>query len=72
MVVVPGLTAVTTPVADTVATVVFDEVQGVVASGVPEPVRVMVLLSQTVAGPVMVGSALTVMVVVTEHPLLLV
>ena len=62
----------TTPVAETVATVVLEEVQGVVAAGVPDPVSVIVALSQTAVGPVMVGRALTVMVVVAEHPLLLV
>jgi len=40
MVVVPAVKALTTPVLDTVATVVFDEVHGVVASGLAEPVRV--------------------------------
>lgn len=68
----PGAIPVTTPVALTVATAVFDEAQGLVAAGVPEPVRVMVAPSQRVVGPVMVGRAVTVMVVVAEHPLLLV
>ena len=72
MVVVPGLTAVTTPVAETVATVVLEEVQGVVAAGVPEPVRVIVALSHTAVGPVIVGWAFTVTVTVALHPLLLV
>ena len=72
MVVVPGFNAVTTPALFTVATVVFEEVQGVVAAGVPEPVRVIVAPSQTAVGPVIVGRALTVIVTVAVHPLLLV
>ena len=72
MVVVPALSAVTTPALFTVATVVLEEDQGVVAAGVPEPVSVIVAPSQTVVGPVMVGRALTVIVVVAEQPALLV
>jgi hypothetical protein len=37
----PGATPVTTPTLLMVATAVFDEVQGVVALGVPEPVNVI-------------------------------
>ena len=51
---------------------VLDEAQGVVAAGVPEPFRVMVAPIQTAVGPVIVGLALTVIVVVVEQPLLLV
>ena len=72
IVVVPGLTPVTTPALFTVATAVLEEVQGVVAAGVPDPVRVMVAPSQTAAGPVMAGRAVTVIVLVAEQPLLLV
>ena len=39
MVTLPPATAVTTPVDETVAIAVFDELQGVVAPGVPEPVN---------------------------------
>ena len=69
---VPGLTPVTTPAFVTVATPVLDEVHGVVAAGVPDPVNVIVAPLQTEVGPVMVGCALTVMVTVLEHPLLFV
>ena len=70
--VVPGLTAVTTPVLLTVATPVLDEVHGVVAAGVPDPVNVIVAPAHTAVGPVIVGCAFTVIVTVLEHPLLLV
>jgi hypothetical protein len=50
----------------------LEEVQGVVAAGVPEPVNVIVALTQTAVAPVMVGNAFTVIVVVTEQPLLFV
>ena len=72
MTAVPGLTPVTTPALVTVATPVFEEVQGVVTAGVPEPISVIVAALQTAVGPLIVGCALTVMVTVLEHPLLLV
>ena len=72
MTVVPGLTPVTTPVLLTVATPGVDEVHGVVAAGVPDPVNVMVEPSQTTVGPEIVGAALTVTVSVLLHPPLLV
>jgi hypothetical protein len=56
----------------TVATPVFDDVHGLAAAGVPDPVNVIVAPSQTAVGPVMVGSAVTVTVAVLVHPLLLV
>ena len=66
--VVPGLTPVTTPALLTVATPVFDEVHGLTAAGVPDPVNVMLDPTQTAVGPVMVGSAFTVTVAVLVHP----
>ena len=39
IVTVPAVTAVTKPVEETVAMPVFEEVHGVVAAGVPEPVN---------------------------------
>jgi hypothetical protein len=39
MVVVPGATAVTKPVDETVATAVLDEIQGFVVAGVAVPVN---------------------------------
>ena len=69
---VPGFTPVTTPVLFTVATPVFDDVHGLTAAGVPDPVNVIVDPSQTAVGPVIVGSALTVTIAVLVHPLLLV
>ena len=62
----------TTPALVTVATAVLDDVHGLTAAGVPEPVSVIVEDLQTAVGPVMVGCALTVIVAVFEHPLLLV
>src|SRR6266480_975263 len=72
MVVVPGFTPVTTPALFTVATPVFDDVHGLTAAGVPDPVNVVVDPTHTVNVPVIVGCALTVTVAVLLHPLLLV
>jgi len=72
MVVVPGLTPVTTPALFTVATPVLEDVHGLTAAGVPEPVNVVVDPAQTFNAPVIAGCALTVTIVVFEHPLLLV
>jgi hypothetical protein len=69
---VPGLIPVTTPALFTVATPVFDDVQGLTAAAVPDPVSVVVDPSQTVSVPVIVGCASTVTVTVLLHPLLLV
>ncbi len=68
--VVPADRAVTTPVLDTVATAVFDEVQGVVGCGVPAPVKVEVKPTQATLVPVIVGNTNTVKVPVTIQPLL--
>jgi hypothetical protein len=70
MVVVPPETPVTTPVLDTVAIAVDEEVQGVVGCAVPEPVRVDVELIVVLKVPDIVGSAFTVKVAVCEQPLL--
>jgi hypothetical protein len=72
MVVVPAATAVTAPALLIVATPVLDDVHGLAAAGVPEPVNVVDDPTQTVNVPVIVGWAFTVTVVVLEHPLLLV
>lgn len=72
MTVLPVAIAVTTPALETVATAVLDEVQGLTAAGVPEPLSVMVEPIHKAGGPEMVGLGLTVMVVVFEHPALLV
>ena len=72
MIVVPGLTPVTTPALVTVATPVLEDVHGLTAAGVPDPVSVVVDLSQTVSVPVIVGRASTVTVIVLLQPLLLV
>jgi hypothetical protein len=58
--VVPGLTPVTTPVLDTVATAGLEDVHGFTAAAVPEPVNDVVAPTHTVKVPVMVGLALTV------------
>jgi hypothetical protein len=55
-----------------VATPVFDDVHGLTAAGVPDPVNVAVAPIHTVNVPVIVGCALTVIVTVLEHPLLFV
>jgi hypothetical protein len=55
IVAVPLLTPVTKPVLDTVATAVFEDAQGVVASGVPDPVKREVLEVQINRFPVIVG-----------------
>ena len=68
MVVVPTATVVTTPALEIVATPVFDEVQGVVASGVAEPLSVAVLPIQALSVPEIVGSAFTVKVAVISQP----
>ena len=52
---VPGFTPVTTPAFVTVATPVLEDVQGLTAAGVPEPVSVVVDPSHTVKVPVIVG-----------------
>jgi hypothetical protein len=72
IVVVPGLTPVTTPALLTVATPVFEDVHGLTTAAVPDPVKVIVAPSQTAVGPVIVGCAFTVIVAVLEHPLLFV
>jgi hypothetical protein len=59
MVVVPAVTAVTTPELEMVATPGAEEVQGLDPSGVPEPVKVVVELKQIPKVPVMVGVGLT-------------
>lgn len=55
MSVAPADTPVTTPILDTVATAVLDEVHGVVASAVAEPVKVAVCPTQALNVPEMVG-----------------
>jgi hypothetical protein len=68
----PATTPLTKPVDDTVATEVFEDVHGVVASAVPDPLNCVVNPWQTFSVPVIVGSAFTVTGVVIWHPLLLV
>ena len=60
MVAVPAALPVTAPFVLTVATVVFDESQGLVIAFVPEPVNDIVVFLYSVVAPVMVGLALTV------------
>jgi hypothetical protein len=72
MIVVPAATPVTTPALVTVATPVLEDVHGLTAAGVPDPVNVVVYPTQTVNVPVIAGCALTVIVTVLEHPLLFV
>jgi hypothetical protein len=70
--VVPPATPVTTPALDTVATVGVAETQGLVAAGVPDPVKVVVEPEQTVSVPVIVGKVFTVTVAVILQPVLFV
>ena len=69
---VPGLTPVTTPALFTVATAVLEEVHGLTAAGVPDPVNIVVEFLQTVKVPLIAGRAFTVTVAVLEQPLLFV
>jgi hypothetical protein len=64
IVVVPAVNAVTSPVFETVATVVLEEIHGFVVAGDAEPVNCEVPFTQADNVPVMVGSALTVKVAV--------
>jgi hypothetical protein len=65
---VPAETPVTTPPEVMVATAGVALVQGVEASGVPEPVKVVVAPTQALNVPDIVGVPFTVTVCVTEHP----
>ena len=60
----PAPTPVTTPVLEIVATAVFEEAQGVVASAVAEPVSVEVAPTHALRVPLIVGNAFTVNVAV--------
>ena len=71
MVTVPALTPVTTPVLETVAIAVFDDVQGVVAWAVAEPVKVEVLPIQAFNVPLIVGKGFTVKLAVVIQSLVL-
>ena len=66
----PAARPVTTPAASIEAMAGFDEVQGVVADGVPEPVNVTVAPSHKLEAPVIVGKATTVTSWVIGHPVL--
>ena len=68
MVVGPGVTPVTTPRLETVATDGAEEIQALETAAVPLPVRVKALPTQRVVFPVMVGFALTVTVAVFKQP----
>ena len=59
MVVVPAATAVTKPEPEIVATPVLDDVHGVVASGVADPVSDEVLPTHAFKVPVMAGKGFT-------------
>jgi len=72
IVVVPADTLVTTPVLLTVATAGALDTHGVTAAGVPDPINVTEPPRHKDAGPVIVGTLLTVIVIVAVQPLLLV
>jgi hypothetical protein len=72
IVVVPVEREVTNPVAFTVATAGFEDVHGVTAAGVPDPLNCVVDAIHPDNVPDIVGKALKVTTVVAEHPLLIV
>ena len=55
IVTLPAERPVTRPLEFTVAIVVFSEIHGFVADGVPDPIKVVVKLTQTLLAPVIVG-----------------
>jgi hypothetical protein len=69
---VPADTAVTTPVLFTVATAGVADTHGFTAAGTPDPINVVVLPTQAVKVPVIVGFAFIVTVAVIKQPLLFV
>src|SRR6056300_31215 len=62
MVVVPALTAVTTPSSSMVATPVLELVHGLLLAGVPLPSKSVVASTHTVVVPLIVGNVFTVTV----------
>ena len=69
---VPADTPVTTPVDEIVATAVFDDIQGLTAAAVGDPVKAKVAPTQIGAAPVIVGKALIVILAVVTQPFVLV
>ena len=55
----PGETPVTTPALVTVAIAVLDDVHGLVTAGVPDPVNALVVPTQILKLPVIVGKGFT-------------
>ena len=72
IVAVPAATPVTIPVVLTVATAVFEDVQGFVVAGVPLPVNWVVNPTPVTSVPVIVGKAFMVTSAVMLQPLMLV
>ena len=70
--VVPDPTVVITPALSIVATVASLDTHGVVADGVPDPIKVTELPRHTEPGPLIVGTLLTVITCVVVQPLLFV
>ena len=68
----PAAIPLTKPLSVTVAVDVLELIHGVVVAAVTLPVNCMDEPTQTTLGPVIVGTGLTVIVVVTEQPLLFV
>lgn len=64
----PALTPVTTPVLETVAIAVLEDVQGVVACAVALPVRVVEEPIQVLRVPPIVGKGFTVKVTEVSQP----
>ncbi|MNU93584.1 hypothetical protein D3C71_835270 [compost metagenome] len=62
IVLVPGFTPVTSPVFETVATAVFEDVHGLDAAAVPLPVNCVVDPAHTVNTPPIVGVGFTIIV----------
>ena len=72
IVAVPAATPVTIPVALTVATAVFEDVQGFVVAGVPFPANWVVNPTLTISVPEIAGKAFMVTIAVVLQSLLLV
>ena len=69
MVEVPALIPVTSPVEDTVATAVFEDVHALAVAIEADPVSCVFNPTHTINAPVIVGNGFTVMEVVAAHPL---
>jgi hypothetical protein len=72
IVLLPALTPLTKPKADTVATAKLEDDQGFIKAGVPEPDRLVVPPTQAAGVPLIIGFAFIVKVAVTVQPFIFV